>query len=83
MRSDGESLDHRAVDYAALWTLEFPALSRPDVSVALCPVPKNQMIDFPMHSASPTTINPISATIPSPSQLSEVKNMLVPQYRLW
>ena len=64
------------INYAASWIADFPlALSLPDVTVASCPVPKIQMINLPIHVASPTTNRPIITTTPRPSQLSDIKNI--------
>jgi hypothetical protein len=74
MDLDGGKQEDITIDHAASWSL-IDVLSLPDVFMVSCPVPKSQMISFPMQVASPTTIRPITTTIPMPSQLSNVKNM--------
>jgi hypothetical protein len=67
------------VDYAASWSSDFIVALFPwDVPTAACPVPKSQMINFPMQVARPTTTKPIVMTIPMPSQLSDVENIAIP-----
>jgi len=51
----------------------------PDVSPPSCPVPKHEMINFPMQVESPTTMTAIITMAPMPSQLSDVENIDVPQ----
>ena len=68
-----------STDYAASWIADFTvALSLPDVTVASCPVPKIQMISFPIHVDIPTTNKPIITTTAKPSQLSGVKDIAAP-----
>jgi hypothetical protein len=69
-----------STDYAASWIADFTvALSLPDVTVASCPVPKIQMINFPIHVEIPTTNKPIITTTAKPSQLSGVEDIATPQ----
>jgi hypothetical protein len=67
------------VDYMASWSSDFiVALPLLGVTVSSCPVPKIQMMNFPIHVASPTTNKQMITTTPRPSQLSDMKNMAAP-----